>query len=90
MERSGDPEETYFTFSYSLIRDEEGGVGGMFCACTATTGRVLAERRLQATAEALRASERALRESVTVCTLCSSTRPASWLSSKARSTGSPW
>jgi PAS domain S-box-containing protein len=62
MERRGHPEETYFTFSYSLIRDEAGGVGGMFCACTETTGRVLAERRLHDTTEALRASERALRE----------------------------
>jgi PAS domain S-box-containing protein len=62
MERSGHPEETYFTFSYSLIRNEEGGVGGMFCACTETTSRVLAERRLHEAAEALRASERALRE----------------------------
>ena len=61
MERKGYPEEVYFTFSYSLIRDERGGVGGMFCACTETTGRVLAERRLRETAEALRASEQALR-----------------------------
>jgi hypothetical protein len=61
MERNGYPEDVYFTFSYSLIRDERGGVGGMFCACTETIGRVLAERRLREASEALEASEQALR-----------------------------
>ena len=40
MERSGFREEVYFTFSYSPVPDESGGVGGMFCACTETTARV--------------------------------------------------
>ncbi|AGY58500.1 ATP-binding protein [Gloeobacter kilaueensis] len=47
IRRSSDLEETYFTFSYSPIRDESGGVGGLFCACTETTTRVLSERRLR-------------------------------------------
>jgi PAS domain S-box-containing protein len=47
MERSGFPEEVYFTFSYSPIPDESGGIGGMFCACTETTGQVVGERRLR-------------------------------------------
>ncbi|MEO5823026.1 MAG: ATP-binding protein [Vicinamibacteraceae bacterium] len=47
MERSGFREEVYFTFSYSPVPDESGGVGGMFCACTETTARVIAERRLR-------------------------------------------
>ena len=47
MERNGFPEEVYFTFSYSPIPDESGGVGGMFCACIETTGTVVGERRLQ-------------------------------------------
>jgi signal transduction histidine kinase len=47
MERNGFPEEVYFTFSYSPVRDESGGVGGMFCACTETTEKVLGERRLK-------------------------------------------
>jgi len=46
MERHGYWEETYFTFSYSPVRDEAGHVAGMFCACTENTARVLAERRL--------------------------------------------
>jgi PAS domain S-box-containing protein len=47
MQRSGYLEEVYFTFSYSPIQDETGGVGGMFCACTETTQQVLSNRRLQ-------------------------------------------
>ena len=48
LERHGFAEECYFTFSYSPIRDESGGVAGVFCAVTETTGQVLAERRLRA------------------------------------------
>jgi signal transduction histidine kinase/FixJ family two-component response regulator len=47
LERNGYPEECYFTFSYSPIRDETGGVGGVFTAVTETTGQVLGERRLR-------------------------------------------
>ncbi len=47
MHRRGFPEEVFFTFSYSPIRDESGGVGGMFCACTETTTKVQGERRLK-------------------------------------------
>jgi signal transduction histidine kinase/CheY-like chemotaxis protein len=45
--RYGYIEETYFTFSHSPIRDESGGVGGIFQAVTETTERVLNERRLR-------------------------------------------
>ncbi len=48
MDRYGFVEETYFTFSYSPIRDESGGIGGIYCAVTETTGQVLSERRLGA------------------------------------------
>jgi signal transduction histidine kinase/CheY-like chemotaxis protein len=47
LERNGYPEECYFTFSYSPIFDESGGVGGIFTAVTETTSRVLGERRLK-------------------------------------------
>jgi signal transduction histidine kinase/DNA-binding NarL/FixJ family response regulator len=47
LERRGYPEECYFTFSYSPIHDETGGIGGVFCAVTETTGRVIGERRLR-------------------------------------------
>jgi PAS domain S-box-containing protein len=55
MNRRGYDEQTWFTFSYSPVRDETGTVGGMFCAVSETTGRVLAE-------QALRDRERQLRE----------------------------
>jgi signal transduction histidine kinase len=47
MERYGYSEETYFTFSYSPAPNDEGGVGGVFCAVTEDTARVLGERRLK-------------------------------------------
>ncbi|GAA0595711.1 hypothetical protein GCM10009416_37570 [Craurococcus roseus] len=51
MERNGYPEDTWYTFSYSPVRDESGAVAGMFCACTETTGQVFAERRLRESEE---------------------------------------
>jgi PAS domain S-box-containing protein len=47
MERNGRPEDAWFTFSYSPVRDESGGVGGMFCAVTETTAKVLGEQVLR-------------------------------------------
>ncbi len=47
LNRNGYVEECYFTFSYSPIRDESGGIGGIFTAVTETTERVLGERRLR-------------------------------------------
>ncbi|HEY7984106.1 MAG TPA: hybrid sensor histidine kinase/response regulator, partial [Ktedonobacterales bacterium] len=45
LERNGYAEETYHTYSYSPIEDDNGDVGGVFTAVTETTPRVLAERR---------------------------------------------
>ena len=47
LERNGYPEECYFTFSYSPILDESGGVGGVFTPVSETTARVVAARREQ-------------------------------------------
>jgi PAS domain S-box-containing protein len=47
LERLGYPEETYFDISYDPVRDESGGVGGIFCIVSETTGRVIGERRLR-------------------------------------------
>ncbi len=47
MQRYGYLEETYFTFSYSPIRDESGRPSGIFNACTESTARVLSERRMK-------------------------------------------
>jgi hypothetical protein len=46
MQRKGYTEEAYFTFSYSPAYDDDGGVGGLFCAVSEETDRVIGERRL--------------------------------------------
>jgi PAS domain S-box-containing protein len=46
MERNGYPEETYFTFSYSPVPNEQGGIGGVICASTDETQRIVGERQL--------------------------------------------
>lgn len=45
VNRNGFDEETWFTFSYSPVRDENGKVAGLFCSCTETTANVIAARR---------------------------------------------
>ena len=47
LERSGFPEETYHTFSYSPIYDESSRISGMLCVVTEVTERVIGERRLR-------------------------------------------
>src|ERR1700744_5965146 len=45
LTRNGYLEETFFTFSLSPIRDETGGIGGLFHPVTETTATMLGERR---------------------------------------------
>ena len=47
MERHGYLEETYFTFAYSPLPDDAGGIGGLFCAVTEETAQVIGQRRLR-------------------------------------------
>jgi PAS domain S-box-containing protein len=54
MNRKGYDEHTWFTFSYSPVRDESGQVAGMFCAVSETTQKVLAERGLRENEQRLR------------------------------------
>jgi PAS domain S-box-containing protein len=54
MTRKGYPEPTWFTFSYSPLRGDDGEAAGMFCVCTETTATVLAERERLGEAERLR------------------------------------
>ncbi|MDB6063283.1 MAG: Multi-sensor hybrid histidine kinase [Verrucomicrobiaceae bacterium] len=46
LERSGFTEETYHTFSYSPVSDDENRIAGMLCVVTEVTDRVIGERRL--------------------------------------------
>lgn len=47
LDRYGYLEETWMTFSFAPIRDETGGVGGIFHPITETTEKMLAGRRTQ-------------------------------------------
>jgi signal transduction histidine kinase/DNA-binding response OmpR family regulator/anti-sigma regulatory factor (Ser/Thr protein kinase) len=46
LERSGYREETYHTFSYSPLTDDDGSVAGLFCVVSEDTERVISERHL--------------------------------------------
>jgi PAS domain S-box-containing protein len=46
LERLGFREETYHTFSYSPLADDDGHISGMLCVVTEETERVVGERRL--------------------------------------------
>ncbi|MDN4054085.1 PAS domain-containing protein [Massilia sp. YIM B02763] len=54
MNRHGYEEPTWFTFSYSPVRNEDGVVAGMYCACVEVTEQVLAEKYRDAENERLR------------------------------------
>src|SRR5581483_1864540 len=47
LRRFGYPEECYFSFSFSPVQVESGGVGGIFTAVIETTEKVIGERRLR-------------------------------------------
>ena len=46
LQRSGFPEETYHTFSYSPLENDEGRISGMLCVVTEETDRLIGERRV--------------------------------------------
>jgi PAS domain S-box-containing protein len=48
MNRHGYWEETYWTYSYSPLHDDDGTVAGVFTAVTDTTDRVIGNRRMAA------------------------------------------
>jgi signal transduction histidine kinase/PAS domain-containing protein len=46
MERHGYPEETYYTFSYSPVPSDTGEAGGILCANTDDTQRIIGARQV--------------------------------------------
>ncbi|HEY6177886.1 MAG TPA: PAS domain-containing protein, partial [Kofleriaceae bacterium] len=46
LERSGYREESYHTFSYSPLHEDDGRIRGVFCVVTEDTARVISERRV--------------------------------------------
>ena len=47
LERSGYPEETYHSFSYSPLYGDAGSVEGLLCVVSEETDRVIGERRIE-------------------------------------------
>ncbi len=47
LKRSAFREETYHTFSYSPLTDDDGAIAGLLCVVTEETERVIGERRLK-------------------------------------------
>jgi len=72
LDRKGYLEETFFTFSFSPIRDESGGVGGLFHPVTETTRRMLSERRTRALRDLAARAGRA-QNTEDACTLAAQT-----------------
>jgi PAS domain S-box-containing protein len=66
MRRRHFTEETFYSFSYSPIRDESGNVGGLFCPSTDATAKNLNARRL-ATLSELAAKALAQKTSEAAC-----------------------
>ena len=78
MERNGYPEETYYTFSYSPVPNDQGGTGGIICANTDDTQRIIGERQLALLRElaARTADVRTFDEACTRSAKCLETNPA--------------
>ncbi|MBW4677631.1 MAG: response regulator [Desmonostoc geniculatum HA4340-LM1] len=77
MERNGYPEETYYTFSYSPVPNDEGDTGGIICANTDDTQRIIGERQLKLLRElATRTADaRTFDEACTLSASCLETNP---------------
>ncbi|WP_232494609.1 PAS domain-containing protein [Novosphingobium kaempferiae] len=56
IERQGKPVESWWTFSYSPVTNEEGVIAGLLCVTRETTQHVLATMTRQAAAEQLHAA----------------------------------
>lgn len=77
MERNGYPEETYYTFSYSPVPNDQGNTGGIICANTDDTQRIVSERQLTLLRElATRTADaRTFHEACTLSASCLETNP---------------
>ncbi|MBU1376247.1 MAG: PAS domain-containing protein [Alphaproteobacteria bacterium] len=56
LSRDGEPEESYWSFSYSPVVGDDGDICGMLCVTGETTARVVAERERRAADERLEAA----------------------------------
>jgi len=60
LERHGYPERTWYTFSYSPVRDDGGAVAGILCTVVETSDKVIALEALRQKEETLRRMNDAL------------------------------
>ena len=67
MARYGRPEETWWSFSYSPIRDGTGAVVGLFCITNETTARVRSVAALRTSEARWRAIFQNMHEGFTLC-----------------------
>ena len=77
MERNGYPEETYYTFSYSPIPDDNGETGGILGVVTEDTQRIISERQMKLLRElaARTADARSLQQACNLCCDCLQDNP---------------
>jgi PAS domain S-box-containing protein len=75
LDRNGYLEETFFTFSYSAVPDEEGPPAGILVTCVETTARVVSERRLR-TLQALAAQASSVHPVADACRMAAATLTA--------------
>jgi PAS domain-containing protein len=61
MTRNGFEEDTWWTFSYSPLRDESGAIAGFLDICSDSTGKVLNARTVETKRARLSESERRFR-----------------------------
>ena len=59
--RNGKIEDVYWTFSYSPAYGDDNSINGVFVTCTETTGKLLALKNLEDSAQRFRENERTLR-----------------------------
>lgn len=78
MERNGYPEETYYTFSYSPVPNDDGSIGGIICANTNDTPRIIGERQLALLKELATktADARTFNQACTLSASCLETNPS--------------
>jgi PAS domain S-box-containing protein len=70
LERSGYTEETYHTFSYSPVFDDEGQVEGILCVVKEDTEEVVSRRRMQTLRDLGSRHASNLTESETIAAAC--------------------
>ncbi len=70
LERSGFPEETYHTFSYSPLFDEHARIAGLFCVVVEESERIINDRRLATLRDLASAASTAITESELFSAVC--------------------